>query len=365
MLITLARSLPSGLSPARVVEAARSIDLPSPRGALEELRDKVRSGRDAISSFAQGNVLEEGKEIAGRVFDKVADLRENGLTNEDRVRLDGVERTARGAAHTHTAVSDLLASENRVFRPDQPRSQRDGKAADQVRVSSWNLHHGTSPDGQGARDTLTAQIESIKKSGSDVVMLQEVLPWQVEEIVEKTGMTGYYSQTTARQGNMVLVDPSLKVVANRRETLNYDFDKNDKVDALKASWETKAGEPRAAQALTIERPDGKGEFTVFNTHLSTANATPEQRQAESQKFQRFVQSSGGQGAAIGGGDLNMGASNSMLEGFRESGYTVEGDRIDHLLSRGVASSEIAVSDPHQGSTRLSDHPMVSGDYRLG
>lgn len=351
MHIGLVGSLPH-LSPGRVVEAARSVDLPSPRSAIEDLRDKVRNGRDAVSSFA------------GDVKDKVVDLKENGLTIEDRVKLDGIERTSRGAAHTHTAVSDLLSSKNRVFQPDHPRSQRDGKANNQVRVSSWNLHHGTSPDGQGARDTISQQIERIKKTDSDVVLLQEVLPWQVEEIVKKTGMTGYYTQTTARQGDMILLDPSLKVVSNRRETLNYDFKKGDKLGALKAAWETKAGEPRAAQALTIERPDGKGELTIFNTHLSTGTSTPEQRQAESQKFQRFVASNSGSGAVIGGGDFNMGANSAGIAGFREAGYKVEGDRIDHLLSRGVAGSEIAVTDPYQGGTRLSDHPMVSGDYRL-
>lgn len=363
MLSAISGSLPK-ISPSRLVETVRSVDLPSPKSALHDLREKVQAGQDAIKAFAGGSLIREGRELVSGVKDKVEDLCENGLTIKDRVLIDGAKRTARGVAHSHTAVSDLTSEKNRVFRPDQPVSRRQGRSDDEVRVTSWNLHHGTSPDSQGASSTLDKQIKELEKAKSDVIVLQEVLPWQVEEIVNKTGMVGYYSQTTARQGNMILVDPSLQVKGNHRETLNYDLNKGDTFDALKASWETKAGEPRAAQALTIQRPDGKGSFTVFNTHLSTGNSSPQDRQAESQKFQQFVDQSSQQGVAIGGGDFNMSRSNAMLDGFRQSGFAVEGDRIDHLLNRGVAGSAVSVTDPHQGETRLSDHPMVTGDYRF-
>lgn len=353
MLTGITGSLPK-LNPSRLVEAVRSVDLPSPRGAVDELRDKVRSGRDAIKDFAGGGLIQEGKEFIDNTKER--------LTNP--VYIDGVKRTTRGVAHTHTAVKDLTSNKNRVYKPDTPIDHRQGRADGEVRVTSWNLHHGTSPDVQGASNTLSSQIKQIKKSGSDVVLLQEVLPWQAEEIAKKTGMTGYYTQTTARQGNMILVDSSLKVVGDSRQTVNYDFKNADTQDVLKASWGTKSQEPRAAQSLTIERPDGKGEFTVFNTHLSTGHSSPEQRQVETGRFTQFVNQNA-RGNVIGGGDLNMGRGHSMLDGFRQSGYTIEGDRIDHLLTRGVAGSEITVTDPHQGATRLSDHPMVTGDYRLG
>lgn len=353
MLSGITSSLPR-ISPSRALEAVRSLDLPSPKGALEELREKVKTGVDAVKDFAGGDLIREGRQFVDGVKEKIS----------DPVLHDGVKRTARGVAYTHTAVSDLKADRNRVFTPDSPSDNRQGRADGQVRVTSWNLHHGTSPDSQGASNTLNKQIQEIKKSRSDVVLLQEVLPWQAEEIAKKSGMTGYYSQTTARQGNMILVDSSLKVVDDSRQTLNYDFQKGDSLEALKASWETKGDEPRAAQALTIERPDGKGEFTVFNTHLSTSNSTPQQRLEESLKFAQFVNQHSS-GNVIGGGDLNMGRGNSMLDGFRQSGFTIEGGRIDHLLTRGVANSDITTNDPHSGETRLSDHPMVTGDYSLG
>lgn len=363
MLSGLTSSLPK-LSPSRLVDAVRSVSLQTPKSALDELKEKVQSGRDAIKSFAGGDLIREGRGFVDGVKDKVEDLRENGLSIKDKVLIGGAQRTTRGVAHTHTAVSDLTAEKNRVFRPEQPVSRREGRSDDELRVTSWNLHHGTSPDSQGASKTLDKQIKALEESKSDVIVLQEVLPWQVEDIVNKTGMVGYYSQTTARQGNMILVDPSLKVEGNHRETLNYDLKKGDTFDALKAAWDTKQGEPRAAQALTIQRPDGNGSFAVFNTHLSTGNTSPEERLAESQKFQQFVAQTSQNGPAIGGGDFNMGRSNAMLDGFKQSGFVLEGDRIDHLLNRGVSDSRISITDPHQGETRLSDHPMVTGYYRL-
>ena len=364
MLSGVTSSLPR-LSPSRLVETVRSIDLPSPKSALDDLKEKVQQGRDAIRSFAGGDLIREGRDFVGGVKEKVEDLRENGLSLRDRVLIDGAKRTSRGVAHTHTAVNDLTSEKNRVFHPDTPVSRRQVRPDGEVRVSSWNLHHGTSPDSQGASNTLAQQITELKRAQSDVIVLQEVLPWQVEEIVNKTGMVGYYSQTTARQGNMILLDPALKVEGNHRQTLNYDLQKGDTWDALKASWETKGDEPRAAQALTIRRPDGKGNFTVFNTHLSSGSASPQDRAAESQKFQQFVARTSREGAAVGGGDFNMGRNNSMLEGFRQSGFLIEGDRIDHLLNRGVDGTVVSVSDPHRGELRLSDHPMVTGTYQFG
>lgn len=78
---------------------------------------------------------------------------------------------------------------------------RKDKTSSEFSVTSWNLHHGASEDSDGARPQLKTQIERLKDQKSDIYLLQEVLPWHVKEIVEKTGKVGYYTQSSSRHDN--------------------------------------------------------------------------------------------------------------------------------------------------------------------
>lgn len=283
------------------------------------------------------------------------------VTGELSTAADGVYRTVRGQFHRGDAVEDLTSETNRVLQPDNPRVDlgQDGE----LTVSTWNLHHGTSQNKDGARDQLDLQIETINETNADIDLLQEILPWQAQELVNGTGKVGYYTQTTTRQGNLILVDPSLEVTENHRATLNHVIE--DKGDAASVVHLTKGGEPRVAQLLKVKGEDTQGrDVTIFNTHLSTGSSSPEARQRESEVFQTFVESHIGEdGVFVGGGDLNMGAGRGIVKSFEESGYRVEGASIDWLVSDNVSGVSLQAGDVRTSDgTRISDHPLVVGKY---
>ena len=283
------------------------------------------------------------------------------VTGELSTAADGVYRTVRGQFHRGDAIQDLTSESNRVLHPESPRVDlgQDGE----LTVSTWNLHHGTSQNRDGARDQLGLQIDTINETNADIDLLQEILPWQAQELVDGTGKVGYYTQTTTRQGNLILVDPSLEVTENHRATLNHVIE--DRGDAASVVHLTKGGEPRVAQLLKVKGEDTQGkDLTVFNTHLSTGSASPEARQRESEVFQTFVESQVGEdGVFVGGGDLNMGAGKGIVKSFTDAGYRVEGAKIDWLVSDNVSGVSLQAGDVRASDgTRISDHPLVVGTY---
>lgn len=278
--------------------------------------------------------------------------------------FDGVYRGTRGAFHRGQAVHDLASQHNRVFQPQSPRKSQPPREKklknprEELKVVSWNLHHGTSPDSTGARPQMSEMVQKLKQEHADIVLLQEVTPWDAQMLASGTGLVGYYSQTTPRQGNMMLVAPELEVTDNQRLTLNHPT--GDREAAARVVDLSRGQEPRAVQAVRIQ---GKG--WVFNTHLSTGSATPQDRAAEGKTLETFLQNLGRQGDPIlGGGDLNLRRGAEFLGRLQQQGYEFDGATIDWLLVRGgelsgVESGNVANSK----GERVSDHPMVRGEIR--
>lgn len=271
-------------------------------------------------------------------------------------------RGARGFLHRDGARHDLAASASRVLQPAQPiHREPDGE----LTVNTWNLHHGTGQDSDGARPQLDLQIQTIVKTDADVDLLQEITPWHAQRLVDGTGKVGYYSQSTPRQGNLILVSPELEVSENHRVTLNHEITSQDQ--AAQVMDNIKGTEPRQAQLLRLRGEDTGGQdLAVFNTHLSTGTATPADRAAESEMLVKFLERHVAPDQfMVGGGDLNNRKDQGIVADLAQE-YHLEGASIDWLASGGVTPLEIRASDHHAlDGTRLSDHPMVVGRYRVG
>lgn len=349
-------------SPSKAALSKEDKPRPLLSGLLQGLADNYAEAKDDAKQVA-GSAKSTARSVSDKARGAVEKAKDFATSPETHVKVDGVTRTVRGVAHAVDAGRDLSSSTNRVLTPEHKQSDRHGKSPSDIKVTSWNLHHGASQDKDGARAQLQDQIAKLKEDKSDVTLLQEVLPWHAQEIVEKTGKIGYYSQTTPRQGNMILVDPALKVEANTRQTLNHKTP--DLASGLKTAWAPGGKEPRAAQALRLQQPDGTGSLTVFNTHLSTGRATPADRKNEAKTFTQFVNSQVQPGQpVIGGGDLNMSRNSSMLDGIKNSGFRLFSAPIDHLASQNARPTHLEWGDQYKDRRRLSDHPMISGTYRL-
>ena len=276
--------------------------------------------------------------------------------------FDGAYRGARGLLHRGQAIDDLASPGNRILKPDRPRAPN---AADgSLTVVSWNLHHSTGPSSEGARPQLGSILETLNRQDAEVHLLQEVNPWDAQQIVDQTGMTGYYSQTTPRQGNMILVAPDLQVTGNHRQTLNHDIPTGD-TERAEAVVDLGSGlEPRAAQAIRLQTPEGS--LVVFNTHLSTRSATADARHREGETFNSFVEALVDSGDhVVGGGDLNMRRDGQVLREFESQGYQIGGATIDWLVARGADLKGLAHGDIHTAQgLRISDHPLVRGELEL-
>lgn len=283
------------------------------------------------------------------------------VSAEFSTQADGVLRATRGVFHQGQAVEDLSSATSRVLHPSNPRPTRDVDG--QLEVVSWNLHHSSSPGSQGARPQLSLMTEELNSRAPDVALLQEVNPWDARDLVEETGMTGYYSQTTPRQGNMILLGPELEVSGNQRVTLNHDIAVGDRAAAREVVNALKGEEPRAAQAVRVQAPGMEGEVTVFNTHLSTGSASAEARASEGDALQSFVAQVSGGGTVVGGGDFNARTNQRVVPQFRADGYQVEGATIDWLVSGGVESKVESATLWTPAGVQISDHPIVSGQFR--
>ncbi|MFA5508283.1 MAG: endonuclease/exonuclease/phosphatase family protein [Vulcanimicrobiota bacterium] len=276
--------------------------------------------------------------------------------------VDAIHRTVRGELYYDEAVDSLVSRQNQVLQPGTPAVRPpDGEFT----VNSWNLHHGTSPNSTGARNQLDTQIAELLERDADVDLLQEILPWHAQQIVDATGKVGYYSQTTPRQGNLILVSPDLVVTENARLTLNHQIENRD--DATDVVRHLKGKEPRAAQFLHLVGADTNGQtVAVFNTHLSTGTATPDDRAAEHRVLERLVDEHRELAdVLVGGGDLNTRDGREIVKTFRDKGLSVEGASIDWLVSDHAGESRVRRVDVRtEDGSYVSDHPLVEGRYQI-
>ncbi len=271
-------------------------------------------------------------------------------------------RQLRGTPYTGQVIQDLASQQSRALQPGgdyhPPAASRDGG----FRTVSWNLHHSQSPNQDGSRDQLDRMIQELRDQKAEVILLQEVNPWHAQDLVDGTGMVGYYSQTTSTQGNMILVHPDLEVLDNAKVVLNHDI--KGRADAAGASTQRGGREPRQAQALRLALPSGKT-VLVWNTHLSTGDATDADRAAENERLLSFVETQARPGEAVlGGGDLNNSRHAPAPKLLDAHGFDVQGATIDWLAGRNLDRLETGHATLTETSgIRVSDHPMVWAEAR--
>lgn len=244
-----------------------------------------------------------------------------------------------------------------------PHSQK-ATSSDQLKVVSWNLHHGLSQDSTGARPQLDTMVDRLESEGADIVLLQEVAPNQVDELVEGLGMQGFYAATTPVQGNLILLNPDIRVNEDH-VVFTTGEQPGQALDTL-VQWVSQGGgtgEPRNLQMLEVELPHGE-QALIWNTHHLTGAYSDNQHQQAAQRLSSALQSEIQEvpgRLVVGGGDLNAQLDQQQHPVVHHLG------QIEELQSQAHRLDWIVTNTPQQFSsewvrqadgTVVSDHPLV-------
>lgn len=283
------------------------------------------------------------------------------VSPEASVGWNHVVRLAQGASHLDDLEDSLASHQNEVHHPDSPTTQP--LSQDGLTAVTWNLHHGDAPDRHGARGQIDEMVQALKEQSADVYFLQEVSPWDVDDLVDGLGMEGYWAHTAPLQGNLILVHPELEVQDNVKRVVNYGDQTAIDVNGPKLILDVidDGGlEPRVMQVLRVQEPDGDT-AVLWNTHLMNGGDTVEERLAQADRSFDLVESLAAPGVTVlGGGDLNSGASSRVLADLRARGFDVDGTGVDWFATRNGAREEVQVHRLTDSQGRpLSDHPLVA------
>lgn len=248
--------------------------------------------------------------------------------------------------------------------PDQAAGLGDSR---DLKVVSWNLHHGLSQDATGARPQLDTMIENLQEENADLVLLQEVQPGHALKLTEALGMQGYYAMSTPVQGNMILLRPDIQV---RAESVTFTTGQpaQDPLGTLK-DWVTAGGgpsEPRNVQILKVEMPDGQAGL-IWNTHHLTGDYSLQQKQAAADTLVSALRQNLQPGEwMVGGGDLNAsGSSSPLVAGLSQlPGVTGQQRNIDWIYASDSARAQLSGQSVESGGVMVSDHPLVRADLTL-
>ncbi|MEW6278749.1 MAG: endonuclease/exonuclease/phosphatase family protein [Candidatus Eremiobacterota bacterium] len=272
-------------------------------------------------------------------------------------------RYLQSVPHLPSTIDRIGSADNAVYHPsgDQPPPRplmQDG----QLRVVSWNLHHGLGRDAEGARPQLDRMIQQMRLDQGDVYLLQEVAPQDAAEIVDALGMPGYFSATSQVQGNLLLVHPDLTVTDQQHEFLTGEPDGIWGSLGEFKEWALAGGgaeELRSLQTVEVRLPDGRTTL-LWNTHFLTRTYTPEQRLEANQRLLAELgrQAEPGQ-IVVGGGDLNSQMEDSLPQALRAAGHDPHAHNIDFVVTRGVDGVELEGAKLYlPDGSQLSDHPRV-------
>lgn len=272
-------------------------------------------------------------------------------------------RYAEGVFHLPGALDSWNSQQNTVLDPPGG-SQRLGESSE-LKVVSWNVHHGLSQDSTGARPQLDLMVDQLQQEDADVVLMQEVAPGDATRLAHDLGMQGYYAQTTAVQGNLILLRPDIQV-QDQSVTFTTGQQPGSGWDTLK-QWVSGRGgqdEPRNLQVLRAELPGGQ-QAVLWNTHNLTGEYTPEQRADAAQIIREKLDDSLQPGdLVVGGGDLN--ANNDGQAIIHELGKIeqMRGQQrnIDWIYSS--TPSQFSSQTVEHGGVMVSDHPLVRAQVEL-
>ena len=262
-------------------------------------------------------------------------------------------------------------------------------------VRSWNVFHGNAHPPR-RRAYLAEAIRLAATGGPDLVCLQEIPAWGLGHLAKWSGMTalptlaarpvlgplpipaslgrrltglnhGLFRSAFSGQGNAILVSPSLRVTLHEQVVLNPRGFRRQQAGWLgldplaRLAW---AKERRVCQAARVVLADGRSAL-VANLHATSY--WPDQRlpDAELLRAADFARSLAHQGELVVlAGDFNVDVARSRTladltaEGW---GFSAGGPRIDHVLVRGAAVTELEVWPEERrrvDGVLISDHAPV-------
>jgi endonuclease/exonuclease/phosphatase family metal-dependent hydrolase len=265
-----------------------------------------------------------------------------------------------------------------------------GSTVERLLVRTWNLFHGnTQPPGR--RAFLEEMVRLASDDGPDVLCLQELPVWALDQLVDWSGMTavtdvarrspvgaelgrivtglhaGLFRSAFNGQANAVLLRPELNVLDHRRVVLNPFKFRRAQARKLglglgaRLAW---ARERRICQAVRVRR--GPGTLVVGNLHATYYPADRRLADAELLRAAVFLDGFARPDEPIllcGDFNLSLQTSKTLAEltgpewGFE--GPTPIG--VDHVLVRGLAS-DVPRRWPAERRLRagrlLSDHAPV-------
>ena len=250
-------------------------------------------------------------------------------------------------------------------------------------VRSWNLYHGnTSPPGSSVY--LEEMVRLACADRPDVLVLQEVPAWALDELARWSGMTavgdvsqrprlgpmpitaglgrrltdlspGLLRSAFSGQGNAILLGDGRRVVLHEVVTLNPTLFRRHQAHRLGLDLVTRLAwgkERRICQVVRLS--DG---LVVANLHATGSLGDPRIPAAELRRAVPLIESLARPADTIViAGDFNAMAAHWVLDDYSEPG-----PGIDHIAVRGAESSAIEVW-PDERRLRngmlLSDHPPI-------
>jgi endonuclease/exonuclease/phosphatase family metal-dependent hydrolase len=254
-----------------------------------------------------------------------------------------------------------------------------------VVVRTWNLFHGnTVPPGRSRY--LEEMVRLVTADEPEVVCLQEVPPWALEQLGEWSGMQ-VFGQVAARptigplpstaevgrritdlhpgllrsgfegQANAILITPGRTITARYVLTLNPWRFRLREARRLglpvvaRLAW---AKERRQCVAVRLE-----GGLVVANLHATNAR-NPRIPDAEVTRAARWVLGLAGSSPCILAGDFNVDTARSVVIDQLD-GFSRPGPGVDHVLVRGASAGPYDRWTPERrrlGRLALSDHAPV-------
>jgi endonuclease/exonuclease/phosphatase family metal-dependent hydrolase len=238
-----------------------------------------------------------------------------------------------------------------------------------VLVRTWNLFHGnTVPPGR--RAYLREMVELVTADRPEIVCLQEIPAWALGRLGRWAQMTeapalarrsslglvpipggvgrvltaphrGVIRSAFAGQGVAILAAPALRVVSR---------------GALRLNPEARGIEPRVAQRVELELPEGR-RAVVANVHCSNVLGRVEQ---ELERTLAWAESAAGDDLLVVAGDFNTTPEHSpSLLGLEGYSAPLPG-RIDQVLVRGAPATARIWPDEDRayGARLLSDHAPI-------
>jgi endonuclease/exonuclease/phosphatase family metal-dependent hydrolase len=262
-------------------------------------------------------------------------------------------------------------------------------------VRTWNLFHGnTVPPGR--RAYLEEMVRLASDDRPDIVCLQELPVWALDELARWSGMTavadvaqrprigpfpssselgrlvtelhhGLLRSAFTGQGNAILVGDDLRVLEHRRIVLNTRAFRRAEGRKLRLGLRARLAwrkERRVCQAVRVERESGT--LVVGNLHATSYRPDPRLADVELVRAAVFVDGVARSGEPVllcGDFNVSVRRSHTLADlagphwGF--SGATPTG--IDHILVRGLQAGEPRrwPDDRRRRDGRLrSDHAPV-------